>query len=138
MARAADSVGANIAESYGRYHYGDKLQFLYDARGSIFETKYWLNRALKRGLIPPPTVQKFADSLSDLAHKLNLFAGSVKRQRSGKQQNQVRETGVACTAIPDVLLDRFLHDDSLLFTDAELGFISALFTDDDEIERLRD
>ena len=29
MARSADSIGANIAESYGRYHYGEKLQFLY-------------------------------------------------------------------------------------------------------------
>ena len=36
MARAADSIGAYIAESYGRYHYGEKLQFLYYARGSLF------------------------------------------------------------------------------------------------------
>jgi len=27
MARAADSIGANVAEAYGRYHYGEKLQF---------------------------------------------------------------------------------------------------------------
>lgn len=25
LARAADSVGANIAEAYGRFHYGEKL-----------------------------------------------------------------------------------------------------------------
>ncbi len=43
MARAGDSIGANIAEAYGRFHYGEKLQFLYYARGSLFETKYWLN-----------------------------------------------------------------------------------------------
>ena len=24
LVRAADSIGANIAESYGRYHYGEK------------------------------------------------------------------------------------------------------------------
>lgn len=29
LARAVDSIGANIAEAYGRYHYGEKLQFLY-------------------------------------------------------------------------------------------------------------
>ncbi len=43
LARAADSIGANIAESFGRFHFGEKLQFLYFARGSLFETKYWLN-----------------------------------------------------------------------------------------------
>jgi four helix bundle protein len=26
LARAADSVGANIAEAFGRFHYGEKLQ----------------------------------------------------------------------------------------------------------------
>lgn len=38
--RAVDSIGANIAESYGRFNYGEKLQFLYYSRGSLFETKY--------------------------------------------------------------------------------------------------
>ena len=41
MVRSADSIGANISEAYGRYHYGEKLQFFYFARGSLFETKYW-------------------------------------------------------------------------------------------------
>ena len=49
LTRAADSMGANVAESYGRFHYGEKLQFLYYARGSLFETKYWLNRTAARG-----------------------------------------------------------------------------------------
>ena len=29
LARAVDSIGANIAEAYGRFHFGEKLQFLY-------------------------------------------------------------------------------------------------------------
>jgi four helix bundle protein len=29
LARSADSIGANIAEAYGRFHYGEKIQFLY-------------------------------------------------------------------------------------------------------------
>src|SRR5690349_14889612 len=51
LARAADSIGANIAEAFGRFNYGEKVQFLYYARGSLFETKYWLNRAKTRDLI---------------------------------------------------------------------------------------
>jgi four helix bundle protein len=37
LRRAAVSVEANIAESHGRYHYGDIIKFLFDSRGSIFE-----------------------------------------------------------------------------------------------------
>jgi four helix bundle protein len=42
ITRSADSIGANIAESFGRFNFGEKLQFLYYSRGSLFETKYWL------------------------------------------------------------------------------------------------
>jgi four helix bundle protein len=51
LIRAADSIGANIAESYGRFSYGEKIQFLYYSRGSIDETKFWLRRCTSRALI---------------------------------------------------------------------------------------
>ncbi len=38
MRRASVSVGLNIAEGYGRYHYLDSLRFYYIARGSLDET----------------------------------------------------------------------------------------------------
>jgi hypothetical protein len=31
MVLACDLFGANIAEAFGRYHYGEKLQFFYYA-----------------------------------------------------------------------------------------------------------
>jgi four helix bundle protein len=37
--RSASSVGANIAEGFGRYHFKDKIRFYQQARGSIFETQ---------------------------------------------------------------------------------------------------
>ena len=43
IAKSADSIGANIAGSFGRFNFGEKIQFLYYSRGSLFETKYWLN-----------------------------------------------------------------------------------------------
>jgi four helix bundle protein len=82
MARSADSVGANIAESFGRFNFGEKLQFLYYARGSIFETKYWLNRARVRRLMDPNEVQNYVDRLTDLARQLNTFVSSLKTVRT--------------------------------------------------------
>jgi four helix bundle protein len=95
LARAADSVGANIAEAFGRFHYGEKLQFLHYARGSLFETKYWLNRALARALMPSAQVQDYASQSTDLARQLNAFAGSLRAQRRGSrsQPKTVRESG---------------------------------------------
>ena len=81
LARAADSIGANIAEAFGRFHYGEKVQFLYYARGSLFETKYWLNRALERELMPSNQVKDYASQLSDLARQLNAFLSSLKTLR---------------------------------------------------------
>lgn len=85
LARAVDSVGANIAEAYGRFHFGEKLNFLYYARGSLFETKYWINRAMHRALIDSEFGKQLAERLTKLARRLNQFAKSTRAQRkSGK------------------------------------------------------
>jgi four helix bundle protein len=83
IARAADSIGANIAESFGRFHFGEKIQFLYYARGSPFETKYWLNRSETRKLMNSDEKQKITTRLTDIARQLNNFISSLKSQRSG-------------------------------------------------------
>jgi four helix bundle protein len=83
MVRAADSIGANLAEACGRFHFGDKLQFLYYARGSLFETKYWINRAARRDLISDREAKATIEALSSLARQLNAF---VKGLRNVKQQ----------------------------------------------------
>ena len=93
MARSADSVGANIAESFGRFNFGEKLQFLYYSRGSIFETKYWLNRTRVRGLMNSDEVQEYVNRLTDLARQLNTFASGLKTVRSEQKSktSAVRE-----------------------------------------------
>jgi four helix bundle protein len=87
MARAADSIGANIAEAFGRYHYADKIRFLYYARGSLFETRFWLNRAASRQLLPQQSARDYHARLVQLGRRLNAFvrrlrvqAASVKTQ----------------------------------------------------------
>jgi four helix bundle protein len=120
LARAADSIGANIAESFGRFHYGEKLQFLYYARGSLFETKYWLNRALERRLLLPAQARDYADRLPGIARQLNAFASSLKFQRKSgsKQASLVRELPAEYVADVD--------DDLLLFTENELEWLQTV------------
>jgi four helix bundle protein len=72
LTRAIDSVGANIAESAGRWHAGEKRQFFIVARGSLYEAEYWIGRAEARGLIEPGTssrVEEIARTLSGLIKK---------------------------------------------------------------------
>ena len=94
IARAAYSMGANIAESFGRYNFGEKLQFLYYSRGSLFETKYWLNRAQARGLMNPNEIREYVGDLTSLARQLNAFAAGLKTVRAGQleKKSAVRES----------------------------------------------
>jgi len=122
LAKAGDSIGANIAEAYGRFHYGEKLQFLYYARGSLFETKYWLNRARERNLMPPPQVQDYVSQLTDMARQLNAFAARLKaqRQESRSKPKTVREPITEyVTAWPEDLL-------TPLFTEEELQWLQTV------------
>ena len=53
LVRAADSVGANIAEASGRGGSADQRRLFLIARGSALETEHWLDRAVARDLPLP-------------------------------------------------------------------------------------
>src|SRR5690242_8267468 len=57
LIRAADSIGANIAEGSGRGTFQDNRRFARIARASLYETKHWLRRAYRRKLMPSESVQ---------------------------------------------------------------------------------
>jgi four helix bundle protein len=114
IARATDSIGANIAESFGRFNFGEKLQFLYYARGSLFETKYWLNRAKARELMPPDSVQEYTTQLTNIARQLNAFAESLKTQRSGGKTKTIRELAAEYKVdLPDDFPETLFDDSDL-------------------------
>lgn len=89
--RASDSIGANIAESYGRFHFSDKVNFLYYARGSLFETKYWLNRCASRKLMEPNQTDKLASDLGNIARQLNGFVRYLKQQKRQTGSKKLKE-----------------------------------------------
>ena len=120
VARSADSIGANIAESFGRFNFGEKLQFLYYARGSLFETKYWLNRIQARGLLSSQETQKYFDELTALARQLNSFASGLRavRAQNTSQKPAIREPEPEYfTAAPEEF-------SSPLFSEEDLDFLN--------------
>lgn len=78
--RSADSIGANIAEGYGRFSFKENKQFCYYARGSLFETKTWLLKALKRDVLKETEYQKLISDLEILHKKLNAYISYISKQ----------------------------------------------------------
>ncbi|KKU94376.1 MAG: hypothetical protein UY26_C0002G0158 [Candidatus Jorgensenbacteria bacterium GW2011_GWA1_48_13] len=76
---AIDSIGANIAEGFGRFHYLDRNKFNYNARGSLFESLNWLDLLLKRNKIDNVRFEELSRELKNLGVKLNNYIQSTKR-----------------------------------------------------------
>lgn len=118
ITRSADSIGANIAESFGRFNFGEKLQFLYYSRGSLFETKYWLNRAGTRELMHTDEVREYSNQLTALARQLNVFASGMKNVRAETKKSSVRESAAEYqTDSPENISEP-------LFSETDLNFLN--------------
>jgi four helix bundle protein len=83
LTRAADSIGANIAEAGGRFHPNDVRNFFYFARGSLRETKYWLRRAATRGLMDAAMLTRLDTELEQLAREINECIRFQKSRTAG-------------------------------------------------------
>jgi four helix bundle protein len=88
LARAADSIGANIAEGVGRGSYADNERFVRTARGSLNETKHFLRRAYKRGLLKTKYVNGLKPLVDELSPKLNSYLKSIGRVPSDRSPSQ--------------------------------------------------
>lgn len=76
---AVVSIAANIAEGFGRYHLKDKINFFYNARGSLLEVKSHLLISYKLGLIDNEKQEPILEEMKNLGVKLNNFINSLKR-----------------------------------------------------------
>lgn len=79
--RAIDSISANIAEAYGRYHYLDKNKFYYNARGSLYESLDWTEKLHERDEITTSDKQYIIKNLLVVKRKLNTQIKRTKKQK---------------------------------------------------------
>src|SRR5574337_951052 len=77
IVRAADSIGANIAEGTGRGSFQDNRRFVRTARASLNETRHWLRRAHSRHLLTKETIHRIKPLIDELAPKLNAYLRSI-------------------------------------------------------------
>jgi four helix bundle protein len=78
LVRAADSVGANIAEGSGRASRIDNRRFVRIARGSLYESKHWLRRAFRRKLLSKEQVDSLKATIDELTRTLNGYLRSLR------------------------------------------------------------
>lgn len=77
LVRAADSIGANIAEGTGRGTFKDNKRFVRISRSSLYETKFWLRRASKRKLLSKNQIHEISPLITELAPRLNAYLNSI-------------------------------------------------------------
>jgi four helix bundle protein len=82
MVTSADSIGANIAEGYGRFHFGENRQFNFYARGSLAELGAWLKKANTRDLISEDDFKELSEASSLLGRLLNGYIKSIGRGKT--------------------------------------------------------
>lgn len=81
--RSIDSVGANIAEGYSRFHYLDKIRFYYNSRASLSEAiDHWLELIYERGLLEQNLFEKIKQKAKVLQVKLNNFISATYKQKA--------------------------------------------------------
>lgn len=80
LQRASSSVPANIVEGYNRKGNKEFLQFLFQSKGSLAETEYFIILVRDLGYIDSNVAEKLLNEYEDLSKMLNSFITYVRNQ----------------------------------------------------------
>ena len=91
MIKAADGIGANIAEGTGRGTLQDNRRFIRMARGSLYETQHWLRRAYRRSLLSKDQIETLKPIIHELSPKLNAYYRSREYRCHQPQEQSTKD-----------------------------------------------
>jgi len=78
IVKSVDSIAANISEGFGRYHFKDRKNFMFYARGSHFETITWLTKAKNRHIISIEFYDGIISKMERLGVKMNNYINTLE------------------------------------------------------------
>lgn len=79
--RAVSSIGANLAEGFGRNYSKNFRQFVGISRGSAFEVEYWLEIILELNEFDKFTIQNFIERNVEIC---KMLSGLMNRMKGGE------------------------------------------------------
>ncbi|MBI4128254.1 MAG: four helix bundle protein [Parcubacteria group bacterium] len=84
---ATDSIGANIAEGYSRYHYLEKIKFCYNARGSLGEAlDHWIELLKERQKVTKENYDLYKSNAERVSIRLQNYITVLYRTRENSEQ----------------------------------------------------
>ncbi|WP_373867802.1 four helix bundle protein [Mucilaginibacter phyllosphaerae] len=69
-----------LPKDFGRFHYKENKNFCYFSRGSLIETKGWLNKCLVKSLISKEKHIELIKELEIIHHKLNIYIKYISKK----------------------------------------------------------
>ena len=84
LIRCSRSIGNNIAEGYGRFHYQDNIRFCIIARGSLSETLDHIIIAKDENIISEDIFDSFQSEYDQSLKLLNGYIQFIKRKKNNE------------------------------------------------------
>ncbi|PIT86080.1 MAG: four helix bundle protein [Candidatus Magasanikbacteria bacterium CG10_big_fil_rev_8_21_14_0_10_43_6] len=78
--RSVDSISANIAEGFGRYHKKDKIKFYRYAFASVKESLDWNKKSYVRSFVSEQEYRFILEKLNELPKDINALISITNRK----------------------------------------------------------